>query len=57
MKFKAQFYGFFWLILLPILGWGQYNIPNVPSIQTSVYDYADVLNNEEEQILKEKLIH
>ena len=34
----------------------QFTIPNVPSFQTSVYDYADVLQPDEEAQLKEKLI-
>jgi uncharacterized protein len=34
----------------------QYTIPKVPAEQTSVYDYADVLNPDEEAQLKEKLI-
>jgi uncharacterized protein len=34
----------------------QYTIPKVPTEQTSVYDYADVLQPDEEAQLKEKLI-
>jgi uncharacterized protein len=34
----------------------QFTIPKVPSEQTSVYDYADVLKPDEEAQLKEKLI-
>jgi uncharacterized protein len=34
----------------------QYTIPKVPAEQTSVYDYADVLQPDEEAQLKEKLI-
>lgn len=34
----------------------QFTIPNVPAEQTSVYDYADVLQPDEEGQLKEKLI-
>jgi len=35
----------------------QFTIPKVPSFQTSVYDYADVLNPTEEKELENKLIH
>ena len=34
----------------------QYTIPDKPSFQTSVYDYADVLNPTEEKELESKLI-
>ena len=34
----------------------QFTIPKVPSFQTSVYDYADVLNPQEEKALEDKLI-
>ena len=34
----------------------QFTIPKVPPLQTSVYDYADVLNPTEEQELENKLI-
>jgi uncharacterized protein len=34
----------------------QFTIPDKPSFQTSVYDYADVLNPSEEKQLEEKLI-
>jgi len=34
----------------------QFTIPKVPSFQTSVYDYADVLNPTEEKELENKLI-
>ena len=34
----------------------QYTIPDKPSFQTSVYDYADVLNPSEEKELESKLI-
>ena len=35
----------------------QFTIPKVPSFQTSVYDYADVLNPTEEKELENKLVH
>ncbi|UGS23147.1 TPM domain-containing protein [Flavobacterium channae] len=34
----------------------QFTIPKVPPFQTSVYDYADVLNPQEEKALENKLI-
>lgn len=34
----------------------QFTIPDKPSFQTSVYDYADVLNSQEEKELENKLI-
>ncbi|MFN7044860.1 MAG: TPM domain-containing protein [Flavobacterium sp.] len=34
----------------------QFTIPKVPSFQTSVYDYADVLNPSEEKELENKLV-
>lgn len=35
----------------------QYTIPEIPKIQTSVYDYANILNATEKLQLEEKLIH
>jgi uncharacterized protein len=43
-------------LLVSQIGFAQYTIPKIPSEQTSVYDYADVLNPDEETQLKEKLI-
>jgi uncharacterized protein len=43
-------------LLVTQIGFAQYTIPEIPSEQTSVYDYADVLNPDEEAQLKEKLI-
>ncbi len=43
-------------LLVTQIGFAQYTIPKVPSEQTSVYDYADVLNPDEEAQLKEKLV-
>ena len=39
-----------------IIAQAQFTIPEKPSFQTSVYDYADVLNPTEEQELENKLI-
>lgn len=45
-------------ILLPVqLALAQFNIPEKPSFQTSVYDYAKVLSDVEKKTLEEKLIH
>ena len=38
------------------ISFAQFTIPEKPSFQTSVYDYADVLNATEEKQLEEKLI-
>ncbi len=37
-------------------GFSQFDIPEKPSFQTSVYDYADVLNESEEAQLENKLV-
>ena len=52
-----QFVIFATLMLMSFLGFSQYKIPDVPKFQTSVYDYADVLNATEEKALEDKLIH
>jgi len=57
MKFKAQFYTFLLLSLFTFQGViAQFNIPKIPSKQTSLYDYGDVLQPQEEKALEEKLI-
>ena len=38
------------------LSFAQYNIPEIPKLQTSVYDYANVLSATEKSQLEEKLI-
>ena len=45
------------LFLIHALGFAQFDIPKKPSFQTSVYDYADVLNEQEEKQLENKLVH
>lgn len=45
------------LLLISYLGFSQYTIPEAPAFQTSVYDYADVLNTSEEKALEDKLVH
>ncbi len=47
------------LALFLLLGWtasAQFDIPKKPALQTSVYDYADILAPDEEKALEEKLI-
>ncbi|MFT3793792.1 MAG: TPM domain-containing protein [Flavobacterium sp.] len=43
-------------LLLVQLGWAQFDIPEKPSFQTSVYDYANLLNPSEKSQLEQKLI-
>lgn len=38
------------------VSFGQYNIPPKPKVQTSVYDYANLLSGSEKQFLENKLI-
>ncbi len=52
-----QFVIFATLLLMSFLGFSQYKIPDVPKFQTSVYDYANVLNVDEEKALEDKLVH
>lgn len=44
------------LLLLHQLGFGQFTIPPKPDFQTSVYDYAKLLNANEKAALEDKLI-
>jgi uncharacterized protein len=44
-------------LLLHYIGFAQYNIPEVPKFQTSVYDYANILSASEKQHLEDKLVH
>ncbi len=46
----------FVLALCGMIAQAQFTIPDKPSFQTSVYDYADVLNPTEEKELENKLI-
>jgi uncharacterized protein len=46
----------FVLVLSGIIVQAQFTIPDQPSFQTSVYDYADILNPQEEKELENKLI-
>ena len=47
---------FLFCLLVPILGAAQYEIPEKPTLQTSVYDYVNLLDPGEEEALKSKLI-
>ena len=44
------------LLLMHFLGFSQYDIPEKPSFQKAVYDYAAVLNDSEEAQLENKLV-
>jgi uncharacterized protein len=44
------------LLLISQLGFTQFSIPEKPSFQTSVYDYAHLLSDSEKSQLEEKLI-
>lgn len=43
-------------LLIQTLGFAQFDIPKIPEKQTSVYDYAGVMNASEKANLEEKLI-
>jgi uncharacterized protein len=43
-------------LFVPTAAFSQFNIPEKPSFQTSVYDYAKLLTDEEKSKLEEKLI-
>ncbi|MEO2050870.1 MAG: TPM domain-containing protein [Allomuricauda sp.] len=38
------------------LAWGQFTIPKKPSVETSVYDFVDLLSNTQKRNLEQKLI-
>ncbi|HEU4496449.1 MAG TPA: TPM domain-containing protein [Flavobacterium sp.] len=56
MKFlrKAGFLPIF--LLIQNFSYSQFDIPKIPSFQTSVYDYAGIMNASEKASLEEKLI-
>ena len=54
-KVVFQFF-LFVSILITQFSWAQFDIPEKPSFQTSVYDYANVLSATEKSQLEEKLI-
>lgn len=43
-------------LLFPFLGMAQFNIPEKPSVETSVYDYVNLLDAAQKQNLEQKLI-
>lgn len=47
---------FFITVLLAQVAFGQFTIPEKPKLQTSVYDYANLLTNEQKSALESKLI-
>ena len=56
LKMKTSFYLIVFLFLHYGIVSSQFTIPEKPSFQTSVYDYASVLSPEEKTQLEEKLI-
>lgn len=52
----VQFIVFAFLLLVHAIGWAQFDIPEIPKFQTSVYDYAKLLSPTEAKQLEEKLI-
>jgi uncharacterized protein len=48
---------FFLLAVGAVVGaWAQMQIPNKPTKQTELYDYADVLDRNEERALIQKIV-
>jgi len=45
------------LLLVPLTGFAQFKIPEKPSLQTSVYDYAKLLSAEQKTQLETKLVN
>jgi uncharacterized protein len=43
-------------LMVSALGWSQFTIPQKPDLQTSVYDYANLLSSSEKKQLETKLI-
>jgi len=48
---------FFLFFLCCALSWAQFAIPEKPTVETSVYDYIDLLPQQQEKALEQKLIH
>ena len=53
---KSDIIRFVVCLLFTQIGFAQFNIPEIPSEQTAVYDYANVLSATEKAQLEEKLI-
>lgn len=60
MKIKPTFFGFILAVFVSVLvlpaAYAQFEIPEKPSFQTSVYDYANLLSATEKSSLEQKLI-
>ena len=54
---KNSFLILFACVLFTQMGFAQFEIPEIPKEQTSVYDYANILSPQEKAQLEEKLIH
>ena len=54
--FKYRYLFFLFVLLQSFLSFAQDDIPPIPKIQTSVYDYAHLLKPSEKQRLEQKLI-
>jgi uncharacterized protein len=54
---KNSFLILFACLLFSQIGFAQFEIPEIPKEQTSVYDYANILSTDEKAQLEEKLIH
>ena len=52
----TNFVTLFVCLLVAQIGFAQFTIPKLPDLQTSVYDYANVLSTQEKTQLEEKLI-
>ena len=53
---KNSFLILLFSLLFTQLGFAQFEIPEIPKKQTSVYDYANILSPEEKAQLEEKLV-
>src|SRR4030066_1760769 len=58
MMYKSikKYIAFFVTILLAEVAFSQFTIPEKPTMQTSVYDYASLLTKEQKSALESKLI-
>ncbi|MFP9115787.1 TPM domain-containing protein [Flavobacterium sp. RHBU_3] len=57
MKPIQYFLVYFSLLLAPLTGFAQFDIPNIPEHQTSLYDYAEMLDSIERYSLETKLLN
>ncbi len=56
LKNKISLYTFLGIFLWSLNAIAQYTIPEIPKFQTSVYDYAKLLDDDQKKNLEEKLI-